>query len=179
MFVPEQGGGTEIIMKKGIRLHDVSGEDIKDSLNKCKKMGIDYLQFVPEKSILGFGFGKFTREYAEEIKDTCFILEHEITDKSRVFLRESICFTFDLSVLLFYGGKMIYGIPQKTYFACLSKYFCLVAIPPRMCRSALFSSRILCTLLARRGFIVLSLSVISLCTVVVKMILFVKPYVGQ
>ena len=68
--MPEQGGGTEIIMKKGIRLHDVSGEDIKDSLNKCKKMGIDYLQFVPEKSILGFEFGKFTREYAEEIKDT-------------------------------------------------------------------------------------------------------------
>lgn len=48
-----------------------------------------------------------------------------------------------------------------------------------MWRSALFSSRITLTCDARAGLIFMSLSLMSLCTVVVKMILFVKPYVGE
>ena len=58
-------------------------------------------------------------------------------------------------------------------------YFFCVASPPLMWRSALFSSRITLTCDASAGLIFMSLSLMSLCTVVVKMILFVKPYVGQ
>jgi len=53
------------------------------------------------------------------------------------------------------------------YPALLSSflYFIRVASPPRMCLSALFSSRILRTCFAMDGFSFLSLSVTSLCTV--------------
>lgn len=45
-----------------------------------------------------------------------------------------------------------------------SLYFLLVAIPPLICLSALFSSNISLTSLARPGFIFNNLSLTSLCT---------------
>ena len=71
---------------------------------------------------------------------------------------------------IFYTDNLFYDV--FLYFFC-------VARPPLMCLSALFSSSISRIFFARYGFIFISLSLMSLCTVVVKMILFVKPYVGQ
>ena len=45
-------------------------------------------------------------------------------------------------------------------------YFNLVAIPPLICLSALFSSKTILTFFAKLGFIFISLSDTSLCTVV-------------
>ena len=55
-------------MKRGIRGHDVSAQGIKSISQKCTQMGIDYLQLVLERSKEDFAFGKFTEEYANEIK---------------------------------------------------------------------------------------------------------------
>lgn len=49
-------------------------------------------------------------------------------------------------------------------FGCSPLYFSLVAIPPLMCLSALFSSKISLTSCAKLGFIFSSLSLTSLCT---------------
>lgn len=69
---------------------------------------------------------------------------------------------------------------QYVFFSFFSfMYFSLVASPPLMCLSALFSIKTAAASSASLGFICLKRSVISLCTVVVKMILFVKTYVGQ
>ena len=63
--------------------------------------------------------------------------------------------------------------------SCISLYFSFVASPPRMWRSDLFFSRTFFTSPLKTLSVSGSLTVMSLCTVVVKMILFVKPYVGQ
>ncbi len=56
-------------MKKGIRGHDVSASGLKNICKRCKELGFDYLQLVPEKSIDGFSFGIFSEEYAEKINE--------------------------------------------------------------------------------------------------------------
>ena len=55
-------------MKKGIRGHDVAESGLENICKRCEKQGISYLQLVLERSIDGFGFGKFTEEYADSIK---------------------------------------------------------------------------------------------------------------
>ena len=56
-------------MKKGIRGHDVAEFGLENICKRCEKQGISYLQLVLERSIDGFGFGKFTEEYANSIKN--------------------------------------------------------------------------------------------------------------
>lgn len=56
-------------MKKGIRGHDVNASGIENICAVCREMGIEYLQLVLDKSKDGFAFGKFSTEYAEEIKN--------------------------------------------------------------------------------------------------------------
>ena len=55
-------------MKKGIRGHDVQASGLKNVCRKCAENDLEYLQLVLEKSIEGFGFGNFSKEYAEDIK---------------------------------------------------------------------------------------------------------------
>ena len=55
-------------MKKGIRGHDVEAAGLKNIAQKCREQGIEYLQLVFEKSIDGFQYGQYTKEYAESIK---------------------------------------------------------------------------------------------------------------
>lgn len=55
-------------MKKGIRGHDIREKGLENISRKAKECGIEYLQLVFERSIDGFETGKFTKEYAEEIK---------------------------------------------------------------------------------------------------------------
>lgn len=56
-------------MKKGIRGHDLKTCGIKETAQKCKSLGIEYLQLVLEKTIPDFERGKFTPEYAKQIKE--------------------------------------------------------------------------------------------------------------
>ncbi len=55
-------------MKKGIRGHDVERKGLVNICERCKKVGIDYIQLVCERSVEGFKFGKFSEEYANKIK---------------------------------------------------------------------------------------------------------------
>ena len=55
-------------MKKGIRGHDVLPQGIGEISKKCQDAGIEYLQLVLERSKEDFTFGKFSPEYANEIK---------------------------------------------------------------------------------------------------------------
>ena len=55
-------------MKKGIRGHDLNIWGIKETAEKCKNFGFEYLQLVLEKTIPDFERGKFTEEYADQIK---------------------------------------------------------------------------------------------------------------
>lgn len=55
-------------MKKGIRGHDLKIWGIKEAAEKCKSIGLEYLQLVFEKTIPDFERGKFTEAYAEQIK---------------------------------------------------------------------------------------------------------------
>lgn len=55
-------------MKKGIRGHDVERKGLKLICERCREVGIDYVQLVCERSVEGFEFGKFTKEYALDIK---------------------------------------------------------------------------------------------------------------
>lgn len=55
-------------MKKGIRAHDVAAKGLSNICKKCFDEDIHYLQLVLEKSVEGFEFGKFTEEYAENLK---------------------------------------------------------------------------------------------------------------
>lgn len=57
-------------MKKGIRGHDVQENGLANIANRCRELGIDYLQLVLEKSIDGFESGNFSEEYAKEIKNS-------------------------------------------------------------------------------------------------------------
>ena len=56
-------------MKKGIRGHDVERKGLDAICERCKEVGIDYVQLVCERSVEGFEFGKFSEEYASEIKE--------------------------------------------------------------------------------------------------------------
>ena len=56
------------MLKRGIRGHDVLASGLSKISEKMEKENIEYVQLVLEKSIDGFGFGNYTREYAEEIK---------------------------------------------------------------------------------------------------------------
>ena len=56
-------------MKKGIRGHDVRAKGIKSISERCKEVGIEYVQLVMEKSIEGFSSVSFSKEYAESIKN--------------------------------------------------------------------------------------------------------------
>ena len=56
-------------MKRGIRGHDVAEKGLQNICKRCEKQGISYLQLVLEKSIDDFGAVKFTREYANSIKE--------------------------------------------------------------------------------------------------------------
>ena len=56
-------------MKKGIRGHDVSAKGIVGICKRCRELDIRYLQLVLEKSVDGFAFGSFTKEYADAIKE--------------------------------------------------------------------------------------------------------------
>lgn len=55
-------------MKKGIRAHDVFESGFENICKKCKNNGISYLQLVLEKTVEGFEYGKFSKEYAKSIK---------------------------------------------------------------------------------------------------------------
>ena len=55
-------------MKKGIRGHDVAEKGLENICKRCHQENIKYLQLVLEKSVDGFGAGKFTEEYANSIK---------------------------------------------------------------------------------------------------------------
>ncbi len=55
-------------MKKGIRGHDVERKGLKAIGERCKEVGINYVQLVCERSVEGFEFGKFSEEYALDIK---------------------------------------------------------------------------------------------------------------
>ena len=55
-------------MKKGIRGHDVERKGLAAISERCKEVGLDYVQLVCERSVEGFEFGKFSEEYANEIK---------------------------------------------------------------------------------------------------------------
>jgi len=57
-------------MKKGIRGHDVQAVGLENIADRCREVGINYLQLVLEKSIDGFNAGNFSEEYANEIKDS-------------------------------------------------------------------------------------------------------------
>lgn len=69
---------------------------------------------------------------------------------------------------------MIYNIvknkKQRDYLCFLFLYFSFVAIPPRICRSALFLSKITFTSLYKVGFKAFSLSDTSLCTVLLEIL---------
>ena len=55
-------------MKKGIRGHDLETCGIKQLGERCRKLDIEYLQLVLEKSMEDFEFGKFSEEFAISIK---------------------------------------------------------------------------------------------------------------
>lgn len=55
-------------MKKGIRGHDVQKTGLTAISERCNEVGIDYIQLVCERSVEGFEYGKFSEEYANEIK---------------------------------------------------------------------------------------------------------------
>lgn len=56
-------------MKKGIRGHDVTAKGLENIVKRCKGLDIEYLQLVLDKSIEDFEYGKFTEEYAKELKE--------------------------------------------------------------------------------------------------------------
>lgn len=62
-------------------------------------------------------------------------------------------------------GSYVVGRLESDLCAELCRYFCLVASPPRRCRSDLFFSKSLCISAANAGFICGSFSLTSLCTV--------------
>jgi len=55
-------------MIKGIRGHDTGAFGTAEVAAKCLELGMQAVQFVPEKSVDGFEFGKFSREYALSLK---------------------------------------------------------------------------------------------------------------
>lgn len=57
-----------IIIKKGIRGHDVRANRLSGICDFCHNNKIEYLQLVLEKSIDDFEFGKFSEDYALKIK---------------------------------------------------------------------------------------------------------------
>ena len=56
-------------MKKGIRCHDVSAKGLESIVKRCRELDIEYVQLVLDKSIENFEYGKFSKEYAENIKE--------------------------------------------------------------------------------------------------------------
>lgn len=66
---PMMGG-----LKRGIRGHDIQAHGLENICLSAKKQNIEYLQLVLEKSIDEFGTKKFTREYAELIKQQLGIM---------------------------------------------------------------------------------------------------------
>ncbi len=56
-------------MKKGIRGHDVEKKGLVAICERCKEVDLPYIQLVCERSVEGFEFGKFSDEYASEIKE--------------------------------------------------------------------------------------------------------------
>jgi len=56
-------------MKKGIRGHDIDKKGLRDLSERCREVGIEYLQLVLEKSIDGFSYGKFSQSYAKQLKN--------------------------------------------------------------------------------------------------------------
>ena len=56
-------------MKKGIRGHDLSVSGLKNISERCKELGIEYIQLVLEKSIKEFKSGEFSPEYAQSMKE--------------------------------------------------------------------------------------------------------------
>ena len=56
-------------MKKGIRGHDVSVAGLKNISERCREVGIEYIQLVLEKSIEDFKSGEYSPEYAQTIKE--------------------------------------------------------------------------------------------------------------
>lgn len=56
-------------MKKGIRGHDVSATGLKNIGERCREVGIEYIQLVLEKSIEDFKGGEYSPEYAQTIKE--------------------------------------------------------------------------------------------------------------
>ena len=56
-------------MKKGIRCHDVSAKGLENIVKRCRELDIEYVQLVLDKSIEDFEYGKFSKEYAENIKE--------------------------------------------------------------------------------------------------------------
>lgn len=55
-------------MKKGIRGHDLITSGLKEIGEKCRNFEIEYIQLVLEKSMKDFEYGKFSEEFANEIK---------------------------------------------------------------------------------------------------------------
>lgn len=55
-------------MKKGIRGHDVSAQGLADVVKRCRELQFFELQLVLEKSDPDFVFGRFSEEYARELK---------------------------------------------------------------------------------------------------------------
>ena len=86
------------------------------------------------------------------------------------FLHSTTSKTFGLYILC---RKLLFCeficTKKEAYTASLSSFSCsyfnFVAIPPLMCLSALFSSKIILTSFANSGLIFRSLSLTSLCTV--------------
>lgn len=56
-------------MIMGIRGHDTGVFGTEEVVAKCKELGLQALQFVPEKSVEGFEFGAFSKEYALSLKE--------------------------------------------------------------------------------------------------------------
>lgn len=55
-------------MKKGMRIHDISVKDLKGIIACCKDYDITEGQLVFEKTVPGFEFGRYSDEYANELK---------------------------------------------------------------------------------------------------------------
>ncbi len=56
-------------MKRGIRLHDVGADGLSAIAARCSECGIEYGQLVLERSIKDFETGRFSKEYAAELKN--------------------------------------------------------------------------------------------------------------
>ena len=56
-------------MKRSIRGHDVVATGLKNIADCAREFGFEYIQLALDLSKEGFALGKFSEEYANEIKD--------------------------------------------------------------------------------------------------------------